>query len=80
MGVRAGLAVRGIFASLVTILEFLSLVRGADSPLLFANGLLLLMVTFVPFPAPFFRGTFFAREHRVPVLLVCGRLAAPADS
>lgn len=70
-------------ASFVTILImwvnhhwFFSLVKAVDSVLLFANGLLLLMVTFVPFPAAVLARYFESPARNAAAAFYCGSFVA----
>jgi uncharacterized membrane protein len=52
--------------------EFLGWVRAVDYPFLFANGLLLLMVTFVPFPTSVVARYLGTDAARAAVAFYCG--------
>ena len=52
--------------------ELLRMVRGVSYPFLFANGLLLLTVTFVPFPTAVLAQHLATPEARTAVALYCG--------
>jgi uncharacterized membrane protein len=52
--------------------ELLRLVRGVDYPLLFANGFLLLMVTFVPFPTAVLARYLGTGAANAAVAFYCG--------
>lgn len=52
--------------------ELLRLVRRVDNPFLFANGFLLLMVTFVPFPTAVLAQYLGSAAPNAAVVLYCG--------
>lgn len=52
--------------------ELMRLVRAVDYPLLFANGLVLLLVTFVPFPTAVLAQHLASREATTAVAFYCG--------
>jgi uncharacterized membrane protein len=56
--------------------EFLRIVRGVDYPFLFANGSVLLMVTFVPFPTAVLAGHLGTEGARAAVAFYCGTFFA----
>ena len=52
--------------------ELMRLVRAVDYPFLFANGLLLLTVSFVPFPTAVLAGQLATPESATAVAFYCG--------
>src|SRR6266436_5582083 len=58
--------------------ELLRMVRGVNYPFLFANGLLLLTVTFVPFPTAVVAAYLATPDARVAVAFYCATFVAQA--
>jgi len=58
--------------------ELLRLVRGVNYPFLFANGLLLLTVTFVPYPTAVLAQNLATPDAKVAVAFYCGTFVAQA--
>jgi TMEM175 potassium channel family protein len=58
--------------------ELLRMAKGVNYPFLFANGFLLLTVTFVPFPTAVLAQNLATAEARTAVALYCGTFVANA--
>jgi uncharacterized membrane protein len=58
--------------------ELLRMVRGVNYPFLFANGLLLLTVTFVPFPTAVLAQNLATSEAKAAVAFYCATFVANA--
>jgi uncharacterized membrane protein len=58
--------------------ELLRMVRGVNYPFLFANGLLLLTVTFVPFPTAVLAANLATPEAQTAVAFYCATFVAQA--